>query len=101
MTMKRPKKRASNTTPAAIASAVNVFLDFSSAERPRLKAEEEKKIGGQVEKLGKEYIHKNVSQGSLCQDLIVATGITRLNQHKLNDEDPAPEIRCHYWSTKT
>jgi hypothetical protein len=37
MTMKRPKRRTSSTTPAAMARAVNVFLDLSSAERPRIK----------------------------------------------------------------
>jgi hypothetical protein len=42
MTMKRPTRRTSSTTLAAIARAVNVFVDFSFTERPRLK---KKKFG--------------------------------------------------------
>jgi len=83
MTTKRPTRRTSSTTLAAIARAVNVFADLSFAERPRM---------------------KKFSQGSPCEDFIVGTGdmgVTRSSQYNLGDEDPAPDIKCHCWSTKT
>jgi len=49
MTMKRPTRRTSSTTLAAIARAVNVFADLSFAERLRLK-KKSSATGGRVEK---------------------------------------------------